>query len=122
LTDEKEGGYISQKSFIAANSIIVPKAKKILDRNISIVFDGNFYWKSQIDNLISRLNFPHHVFTLCAPLAICIQRDSKRNKTHGRDAAEAVYKKSTSFTYGTIIDVTKSLNQCVKEIVSYLPS
>lgn len=121
LTKDKEAGYISQRSFIKANEIIAPEAKRILDSGKPVVFDGNFYWKSQIDDLIRRLDFPHYVFTLKAPLEVCIARDIERGKTHGEDAARAVYKKSTEFTYGTVIDITKPLAECIKEIISYLP-
>jgi shikimate kinase len=100
LTKDLEEGYISQKSFIKVNEITVPKAKHILENGKPIIFDGNFYWKSQIDDLISRLDYPHYVFTLKAPVETCISRDKKRGKTHGEDAARAVYKKSTSFEYG----------------------
>src|SRR3989344_6810955 len=68
LTKDKEAGYISQKSFIKANEIIALKAAKFLGKGVPIVFDGNFYWRSQIDDLITRLDFPHYVFTLKAPL------------------------------------------------------
>ena len=92
-----------------------------MNKGISIVFDGNFYWKSQIEDLINRLNFPHYVFTLKAPLKVCIARDIERGKTHGEDAARAVYKKSTEFDYGTIIDINRPLEVCVKDILSYIP-
>ena|SRR3989344_5568982 len=121
LTKDKEAGYTSQRSFIKANEIVVPKAKKSLDKNILVIFDGNFYWKSQVDDLIKRLDFPHYVFTLKAPLSVCIERDSKRKKPHGKDAAQVVYAKTTEFDYGIIIDVTKPLDKVVKEILSYLP-
>ena len=121
LTKDKEAGYISQRSFKEANEIISPQAKDNLDKGISIVFDGNFYWKSQIEDLISRLNFSYYVFTLKAPLEICIARDIERRKTHGEEAARAVYKKSTEFDYGKIIDINRPLEICVKDILSYLP-
>ena len=121
LTKDKEAGYTSQKSFIKVNEIIAPKAKRILDRGKPVVVDGNFYWKLQIEDLIKRLDFPHHVFTLKAPLEVCIARDVERGRTHGEDAARAVYKKSTEFEYGTIIDINRSLEVCVKDILSYLP-
>jgi predicted kinase len=122
LTKEWEEGYISQKSFLKANDILIPKAKKLLDKGKPVIFDGNFYWKSQIDDLIKRLDYPNYIFTLKAPLGVCIERDSKRKKVHGKDAAEAVYKKSTEFDYGNIIDIgKKSIDQTIKEILSYLP-
>ncbi|OGM02191.1 hypothetical protein A3K72_04325 [Candidatus Woesearchaeota archaeon RBG_13_36_6] len=121
LENDWEAGYISQKSFKKANEFIVPQAQKILDSGKPIVFDGNFYWKSQVEDLISRLDFPHYVFTLKAPLEVCIDRDKNRNKTHGEDAVRAVFKKSTEFEYGTVIDINKPLKECIDEIFSYLP-
>lgn len=119
---EWEEGYVSQKSFIRANEIAAKEAKIDLEKGVPIVFDGNFYWKSQIEDLIKRLNHSHYTFTLKAPLKICIERDMKRNKIHGKDATEAVYKKSTEFDYGTIINVkNKTQEKVVKEILSYLP-
>ncbi|HLC81781.1 MAG TPA: AAA family ATPase [Candidatus Nanoarchaeia archaeon] len=121
LTKNKEAGYISQRSFIEANEIIALRAKRILDSGKLIVFDGNFYWKSQINNLIEKLNFQHHVFTLKAPLKVCIARDAERGKTHGEDAARTIYKKSIEFDYGTVININRSLGECIDDILSYLP-
>lgn len=121
LTKDKEEGYISQRSFIKANEIIAPQAKEKLQGGIPVVFDGNFYWKSQIEDLIKKLHFPHYVFTLRAPVEICIERDRQRGKTHGEDATRAVYKKSTEFKYGRVIDVNRPLDDCITEILSYLP-
>lgn len=118
--EEWENGYISVKSFIRANEIAAKEARKELNKGVLIVFDGNFYHKSQIDDLIERLDFPHYVFTLKAPLEVCIERDKNREKTHGKHAAEAVYKKSTSFGYGHAIDITKPLDEAIKEILKIL--
>ena len=115
LTKSREDGYIAQKSFIKANEIITPKAKALLLKETPVVFDGNFYRRSQIDDLIKRLGFPHYIFTLKASLEVCIKRDSKRVKIYGEEAARAVYEKSTEFDYETVVDVNKPLNECVKE-------
>ncbi len=120
LTEDKEEGYISQKSFKRVNELIVPKAKEYLDNGTPVIFDGNFYWQSQIEDLISRLNYPHHVFTLKASLEVCIERDSKRTPPHGVGAATVVYNKTNSFDYGTIIDVTKPIEESVNEIMEQL--
>jgi tRNA uridine 5-carbamoylmethylation protein Kti12 len=124
LLDEKEEGYISQKSFKKANEIICKKARPKIKSKTIVIFDGNFYWKSQITDLIERLeplNLSHYVFTLKAPLNVCIERDSKRKKPHGEMAAKVVYKKTTELDYGIIIDVTQNIENCINEIVSYLP-
>jgi predicted kinase len=82
LIKEWEEGYISQNCFKKANEIVALKAKQILKHGQPLVFDGNFYWKSQIEDLIIRLKCPHYVFTLKLPLKECIERDSKRKKKH----------------------------------------
>jgi len=117
LTRDKEEGYISQRSFKKVNEIAVKRVKRKLENGNPVVFDGNFYWKSQIEDLIERLDFPHYVFTLNASLEACIKRDAERAKTHGKDAAEAVYKKSTSFTHGETINTEgKNVDDVVNEI------
>ncbi len=117
LTKDKEEGYISQKSFFKVNEIVSERAKKLLNNNKPVIFDGNFYWKSCIEDLISRLNYPHYVFTLKAPVETCINRDDERGKTHGEDAARAVYKKSTSFEYGIPIETKgKSVEEILVKI------
>lgn len=117
LTKDKEEGYISQKSFFKANEIIAKKAKKILDNGKPIIFDGNFYWKSAIDDLVNRLDYKHYIFTLIASVETCIQRDNDRAKTHGKDAAFVVHKKSTSFRYGLEINTEgKTVDETLNEI------
>ncbi|MFA4872581.1 MAG: AAA family ATPase [Patescibacteria group bacterium] len=118
LTYDHEDGYISQKSFLKVNEIIAPQAKQALDDSMPVIFDGNFYWKSQIEDLIKRLVFPHYVFTLKAPVEICIARDAKRNPPHGEDAVRAVYNQTAKFDHGTVIDATRPLEKCIDEILT----
>ena len=122
LEDKSLDGFISEECFLKANEIIAPQALSPLQSDKIVIFDGNFYRKSQIEDLIAKLNFEHFVFTLKAPLEVCIGRDRDRDKTHGEDAARVVYRISTSFKYGTEIDTTdKTRDQVVEEILSYLP-
>ena len=62
-----------------------------------------------------------YVFTLKAPVELCIKRDSERTKYHGEGAAYAVHSLVSQFDYGTIIDVNKSLDDTIQDILSYLP-
>jgi len=78
LTKDKEEGYISQKSFFRANEIAAERAEKIIEKGKLEVFDGNFYWKSQIENLIKKLPYEHEVFTLKTSVETCIARDEER--------------------------------------------
>jgi len=123
LTKELEDGYISQKSFFKANEIIVERAEKFLRRGKPVIFDGNFYWKSAIEDLISRLDYANLVFTLKASVDTCIARDEERGKTHGEMVARVVHKKSTSFDYGIVIDTeSKTPEKTLSEIEKVIRS
>ncbi|OGC82048.1 MAG: hypothetical protein A2V81_02740 [Candidatus Abawacabacteria bacterium RBG_16_42_10] len=119
-TDPDEG-CIPAKNFITANDIVLPEVKEKLQNGQIVIFDACFYHKEVIEHLLQNLPYSHHVFTLKASLILCIERDSKRNQTYGEGAATAVYNLVTKFDYGTVIDISKSLDEAVKEIVSYLP-
>lgn len=118
--EEWEDGYIAIRSFIKANEISAERAKKDLVREIPIIFDGNFYFKEQIEDLIRRLNFSYKAFTLQAPLKVCIERDRSRKQSFGKDAVKAVYRKSTEFNYGIGIDVTMPIDDILNEILFHI--
>lgn len=117
---DTEGGNIAQKSFLKTNEILAPLAKKLLASGTPVIFDGNFYWQSHIKDLIQKLNAPHYTFTLHAPLAVCIERDKKRQKSYGVEATKAVYKRSTALIYGVVINTTKSKNEAIETILTFL--
>lgn len=110
---------IPVENFIKANEIVIPLAKEYLKNNV-VIFDGCFYHKEAIDHLIEKLPFPSYVFTLKAPLELCIERDTKRDRVYGRDAAKAVHSLVSKFDYGTVIDASKDIEGTVSEILSNL--
>jgi predicted kinase len=114
------GGYISQGSFLRANAFAADRARKFLERGTPVIFDGNFYWRSQVEDLLGRLDYPHYGFTLKAPFEVCIERDSRRAPPHGREAAREVYEKSTEFDWGIGLDAAYSVETLVREITLYL--
>jgi tRNA uridine 5-carbamoylmethylation protein Kti12 len=113
-------GHYSERAFLRTSELAAERARVILDQGKPVIFDGNFYWQSQITDLVGRLPFPHHVFTLQAPLDLCIQRDGKRVLPHGREAAEKVYAKSTEFEWGVGIDATPSVERVVSNILAQI--
>jgi len=119
--EEWEGGYLSEKSFLGANEFAVKRARGFLDTGTPVIFDGNFYWKSQIEDLLGQLDYPHYVFTLKAPLSVCIERDSQRNNPYGSESARDVYAKSIEFDYGIDLDATRPIETVVGEILSRIP-
>lgn len=115
LEKEWEQGYISQKSFIKANEIAAEKIKKCLDDLMPVIIDGNFYWKSQLEDLIKRFDkTKFYVFTLKASLQTCIKRDKERQNSYGKDPVDAVYKKVNEFDYGIVVDTE---NKTGKEVL-----
>lgn len=118
--DEKEG-CIPAKNFIKASESVLPEVKEQLQKGKIVIFDACFYHKEVIEHLIQKLTFPHHIFTLKAPLELCIKRDNERNKSYGEGAACAVHSLVSRFDYGNNIDVTGSIEDSLNSILSYLP-
>ncbi len=119
--DKIKGKHISLGNFLKADKIILPKVKEKLNKGKIIVFDGNFYLKKQLLHIISSLRMPHYIFTLKAPLEVCIKRDSRRKRKYGQAATKTVYKLVTRFDYGTVIDTkNKTSEEVVKNIISHL--
>ena len=116
LKIESQDDYISETNFFRANKIALERAKYFLHENKPVIFDGNFYWESQVTDLVEKLDRRYYIFTLKAPLAVCIERDKRRIKPYGKEAVQAVYNKSTEFTIGTEIDATKSMNDIINDI------
>jgi predicted kinase len=118
--EEWDEDCISLKSFLRANEFAAVMAQGCLAKGTPVIFDGNFYWETQIEDLIDRLDYRHYVFTLRAPLSVCIERDSHRDPSYGAEAAREVYAKSTGFQWGIGIDATRPIDSVVGEILSRL--
>jgi len=114
-----ESGRLSE--FLRANAFAVERARRSLEKGTPVVFDGNFYWKTQIGDLLDRLDYVHFVFTLQAPLRVCTERDRARDKPYGRLAAREVFAKSTRFEYGIGVDATRPIDSVLRAIRSHLP-
>jgi len=119
--DEKEGG-IPAKNFIKGNEIVIPKIEEKLNEGKIVIIEGCFYHKEQIEHFIQNLDTSPFVFTLKAPLEVCIDRDSKREKIYGMEAAIAVFNMVSKFDYGILIETeNKSVEETADEIISHLP-
>jgi hypothetical protein len=84
------------------------------------VIDGNFSWRTAVDDLVARLRFPHVVFTLKVPLSVCLPRDAGRRAPLGSDAVREVYEKATTFDYGVGVDATGAVEDVVARMVQEL--
>jgi len=118
--EEWEDGYISVRSFVRANDIGIAEANPMLARGTPVVFDGNFYHREQIDDLLRRLPFPHEVFTLQAPISECIERDRNRPVSLGEEAVREVFAKVAEVEFGVVIDARRPVSIVVAEMVRRL--
>ena len=115
--EEWEEGYISETSFIRANEIAAKESMKQLEDGLSVIFDGNFYYKRVILDLIRRLKeFEGIVITLSVPLEVCMRRDAFRRKALGEDETRMVYKKSAEFNFGIEVNADREKKEVLGNI------
>lgn len=115
--DKKDNDFTAE-DYLKANAIAIPKAKNYLDKGIPVIFDGCFYFKEQIEDIVEKLDYPTYIFTLKASVNSCIERDSKRERVYGEQAAKDVHELVSKFDAGTIIDTEgKTEKEVVKEIL-----
>lgn len=118
---KNEWGDILLPGFIAVNNHIKDEIEERLKKGQIFIFDGNFYYKEALEDLISKLNFKNYVFTLKASLETCMLRNNNRSNSRSEIAAKGIYKITTKFDYGINIQTEdKSIDEVVKEIKSYL--
>lgn len=120
--DEWEEGFMSRRVFLQANRFAIEEAVPALTRGIPVFFDGNFYWKSQIRDLLERLPFDHLVVSLTAPVDLCILRDSLRTPSYGEQATREVYAHTTRFDWGVAVDASGPVERTVDTILAHLTS
>ena len=120
--DKVEGECIPVENFVKVNALVCPQAISALVDGVPVVFDGNFYHERQITHLLESVPGAHYVFTLQAPLDVCIARDSQRARVYGEDAAAAVHYLVSRVDYGIGIDtVGKTAEDVIQEIIALLP-
>lgn len=118
---DSEAETIPVENFIQANKKILPKVRTLLKKNVPVIFDGNFQHKQALEHLKQELPYQGYIFTLKAPLRVCIERDMGRAKSYGVDAVKALYKLTHRFAYGTTIDASQPLDTSIQKIISSIP-
>lgn len=120
--DHADGTYcITEKSFLRANDHVLEAAHKIHASGRPSIVDGNFYWRSAVDDLRSRMGVPCHVFTLKVPLSKCVERNKARKHPVGDDGdVKMVFDRVSSFDAGTPVDATGTVDVTVEIILAYL--
>ncbi len=114
--DKIKGECIPSKNFLKANKLILIEIRDILKKR-SVIIEGNFYYKEQIEDLIKNSKSRYYIFTLKAPLEVCIERDKGRKKVYGEEAVKVVHGLVSRFDYGiNIYTNNKTIKQVVNEI------
>ncbi len=106
---------------LVANKIIIPVAQEKLKAGQIVIFDGNFYHKVQIDDLIAQLKFPYVIFTLKATLEECFVRNKKRLNQLDEREVKNVFELVLQFDYGYVIDTTwQTAHEITNKIMTIL--
>ena len=110
---------ISEHNFLVANQTMLPIVREKLEKGQPVIYDGNFYYKSQIDDLIFSLKFCNFIFTLKANLSTCIVRNKMRANNLKEQAVRDVFELNLTCNYGILVDTNnKTIAQTVDEIAS----
>ncbi len=112
--DTADENGIPLENFLAANAHVIEKLKS----ETTTVIDGNFYHKEQVDDFVAHFGDAVRIVTLKAPVEVCVERDSMRERSYGEDAARAVHAMVSSFDVGTVIETDgKNMEEVVKEVL-----
>ena len=115
--------WVPEYKMFAANKVVIPKIREHLEENRVVIFDGNFYHKSQIEDLIAKLQFPFFIFTLKANLRMCLARNKTKLCPLDEQAIKDVFALVSNFDYGIVLDTNgKTTKEIVREIVRHLKS
>ncbi len=129
--EEWDDDRISLRSFLRANAIAADQAQPSLEAGQSVIFDGCFYWREQLDDLAGRSDGGLQVFTLAAPLRVCVERDKTRplplagvepqgGNQQGEQAVKEVYKLVAEVPCGVTIDASGPAEATAGAILRYL--
>jgi len=118
--EEWDQDYISERSFLRANEIAAAEAEDLIRTGTPAVIDGNYYYRSVVEDLERRLAFPHLVVTLKVPLSVCVTRDAGRTPSYGEEAAREVFQKTTEFDCGHVVDAARPVEEVLRDVISEL--
>jgi len=113
---------IPAENFIKADNLVLLGLKDKIHKGKIVIFDACFYHRKHIEDIIRKLPYRHFIFTLKAPVEVCIERDRKRKGKYGTSAVKAVHSLVSKFDYGIVIDTNnKTPDETLQEIKKHLP-
>lgn len=118
---DREDNKFVPEDYIQADNIILPEINSNIKIGKAVILDGCFYFLKQLKHLEKNIAFKIFVFTLKAPVEVCITRDKGRKRVYGEKNAREVFDLVSKFDYGVSINTeNKSETEVVKEIMGYL--
>ena len=119
--EQIEDENIPIEKYFEVDNYLKPRIEEALHNDKTVIIDGCFYYPEHLTHLKELTDADVKVFTLKASLETCIARDEARDKSYGKDAAEAVYNMVAKFDAGTIINTDQMDQQeVIKKISEYL--
>jgi len=105
---------------IAADDIMLPQAEEGLKGGKVVIFDHCFYDVDHLDDILQRLQYPHFIFSLHAPVDVCIERNRTRPRSWG--GVRRNHRYVSQLEIGIGIDVGEiSAEQAAEQLLSHLP-
>lgn len=113
--------HITERAFLRANDWVVDEADRHRAEGRSSIIDGNFYWRSVLEDLLERILVRREVFTLTLPLSVCVERNARRVRPIG-DASDVqmVYDKVTEFEAGRPVDASGTPEEVLSVILAQI--
>ena len=116
----------SEPEKLEANKVVLQDAKIHLSQGQVVIIDEVLYYQSQLSQLIDDLPFPHYVFSLKAPLEVCLARNLERQNNGSRKMSnndvKEVYGLVSKLNYGIEIDThNRPIEDSLADILSHLP-
>lgn len=110
-------GGIPANNFIKANDIVLKKIKG----KEKVIFDGCFYRKKQIDDLIVKLPVKYKIITLNASVSECIRRNKGRKEAISEKDVKQVYNLVSRLKVGKQIRTdAKTEDETIAEVIRHL--
>lgn len=116
----------SEKESLQANSLVIQKAKKCLENNEVVIIDGVFYYESLFRQLSEELQFRQYLFSLDAPIEVCLKRNENRRYDGKRKMSDddvlLVHRLVSEYRCGIYISThNRSIDETLSEILLHLP-
>jgi|FLOH01.1.fsa_nt_gi shikimate kinase len=113
--DEIVGDGIPAENFVKANELILP----IIANKKNVVLDGCFYRQEQIKHLLKSLTSKVLIFTLCADVNECYERNIQRENPMSLDDINQVHKMVYNLKIGIEINTSKKKkDQIISELLA----